>query len=222
MWARFALMELTYFFDVCSCWCALADDALASVRGRYGVRIRVDWKIALINNGEPMVAGLPQELWYYDRCEAATGRRFNHHWMEKPGQSTFVPNAVIYAARKLGKGPQVHNAVKTAGLERGEPILRREVALDVAVGASGLDRHLLATAMDDPVTRAEISAWTAEFNSYRIDQRPAFVLRSAIGDTAILSGLYRPEPIAAAIDAMIADEDAYDRFAATHDSIPTL
>src|SRR5271165_2128330 len=69
MWARFALMELTYFFDVCSCWCALADDALASVRGRYGVRIRVDWKIALINNGEPMVAGLPQELWYYDRCE---------------------------------------------------------------------------------------------------------------------------------------------------------
>ncbi|HEY2122683.1 MAG TPA: hypothetical protein VGH07_03740 [Chthoniobacterales bacterium] len=108
----------------------------------------------------PMVAGLPQELWYYDRCEATTGRRFNHHWIEKPGQSTFVPNAVIHAARKLGKRPQVHNAVKSAGLERGEPILCR-------------------------------------------------------------SGLYRPEPIAAAIDAMIADEDAYDRFAATHDSIPT-
>ena len=69
---------------------------------------------------------------------------------------------------------------------------------------------------------AEISAWTAEFNSYRIDQRPAFVLRSAIGDTAILSGLYRPEPLTAAIDAMIADEDAYTRFAATHGPIPAL
>jgi predicted DsbA family dithiol-disulfide isomerase len=128
---------------------------------------------------------------------------------------------VIYAARKLGKALEVHNALKAAGLGRGEPILRREVALDVAVGASGLDRHLIETAMDNPVTRDEISAWTAEFNSYRIDQRPAFVLRSAIGDTAILSGLYLPEPIAAAVDAMIADEDAYARFAETHDSIPT-
>ncbi|HZC59676.1 MAG TPA: hypothetical protein VE154_06750 [Chthoniobacterales bacterium] len=36
-----------------------------------------------------------------------------------------------------------------------------------------------------------------EFNTYRIDQRPAFVLRSAIGDTAILSGLYRLEPLTA-------------------------
>ena len=68
--------------------------------------------------------------------------------------------------------------------------------------------------------RAEIGAWTAEFSSHRIDHRPAFVLRSVIGDTAILSGLYRPEPLIAAINAMIADEDAYKRFAATHDPMP--
>jgi predicted DsbA family dithiol-disulfide isomerase len=215
-------MEITYFFDVCSCWCALADETLLRVRERYGARVPIVWKIALINNGDPIEAGLPQELWYYDRCEAATGRRFNHHWIEKPGQTTFVPNAVIYAARKLGEGFKVHNALRMAGLERGEPILRREVALAVAIAASGLDRHGLETAMDDPVAGAEISAWTAEFNSYRIDQRPAFVLRSAIGDTAILSGLYRPEPLTAAIDAMIADEDAYTRFAATHGPIPAL
>jgi predicted DsbA family dithiol-disulfide isomerase len=213
-------MDLTYFFDVCSCWCALADDALLSVRARYSNRVPIAWKVALINNGEPLDAGLPQELWYYDRCEAATGRRFDHRWIEKPGQSTFVPNAVIYAARKLGKGPEVHKALKDAGLERGEPILRREVALNVAVAASGLDRSALEKAMDDPITGAEINTWTAEFNSYRIDQRPAFVLRSAIGDTAILSGLYRLEPLTAAIDVMIADEDAYERFAATHAPIP--
>jgi len=213
-------MEVTYFFDVCSCWCALAEDALLSVRERYGVRVPIVWKIALIDNGEPMEAGLQQELWYYDRCEAATERRFNHRWIEKPGQTTFIPNAVIYAARKLGKGLEVHNALRVAGLERGELILRRAVALDVAVAASGLDRKALETAMDDPVARAEIGAWTAEFSSHRIDQRPAFVLRSAIGDTAILSGLYRPEPLIAAINAMIADEDAYKRFAATHDPMP--
>jgi predicted DsbA family dithiol-disulfide isomerase len=215
-------MEVTYFCDVCSCWCALADEALLNVQERYGVRVAIIWKIALINNGEPMEAGLPQELWYYDRCEATTGRRFDHRWIERPGQTTFVPNAVIYAARKLGKGLEVHNALRVAGLERGEPILGRQAALDVAVAASGLDRHVLETTTDDPTTGAEIGAWTAEFNAYRIDQRPAFIVRSAIGDTAIFSGLYRSEPLTAAIDAMIADEDAYKLFASTHDPIPPL
>ncbi len=215
-------MEVDYYFDVCSCWCALADEAVLAVRERYGNRVPIVWKIALINNGEPIEAGLAQELWYYDRCEAASGRRFNHRWIEKPGQTTFVPNAVIYAARKLGKGRQVHDALTAAGLDRGEPILRREAALDIAVTASGLDRQALEAGMDDPTARAEIAAWTAEFNTYRVDQRPTFVMRSAIGDTVILSGLYRAEPLIAAIDAMIADEEAYKRFAATHDQIPPV
>jgi predicted DsbA family dithiol-disulfide isomerase len=213
-------MEITYFFDVCSCWCALADDALAIVRARYGDRVLVRWKVALINNGRPLDAGLKQELWYYDRCEAATGRRFNHRWIEGPGQSTYLPNALIHAAQKLGKGEEVHKALKSAGLERGEAILRRDLAITIASGASGLERLKLETALEDRETAAEISASTAKFESYRIDQRPAFVLRSTIGDTAILSGLYRIEPLAAALDAMIRDEDSYDRFAATHSPYP--
>jgi predicted DsbA family dithiol-disulfide isomerase len=213
-------MEITYFFDVCSCWCALADDTLAIVRGRYGDRISVRWKVALINNGRPMDAGLDQELWYYDRCEAATGHRFNHRWIEGPGQTTYVPNALIRATQKLGKGAEVHRALKSAGLERGETILRRETAISIARAASGLERSTLENALDDPAIAAEISASTAEFESYRIDQRPAFVLRSSIGDMAILSGLYRLEPLAAALHAMIRDEDSYDRFAATHSPYP--
>jgi predicted DsbA family dithiol-disulfide isomerase len=67
-------MQLTYFFDVCSMWCALGDEALVTVQERYGKRVPVTWKVALINDGEPMDAGLEQELWYYDRCEIATGR----------------------------------------------------------------------------------------------------------------------------------------------------
>jgi predicted DsbA family dithiol-disulfide isomerase len=107
-------MEITYFFDVCSCWCALADDAQAIARGRYGDRISIRWKVALINNGRPMDAGLDRELWYYSRCEAATGHRFNHRWIEGPGQTTYVPNALIRAAQKLGKGAEVHLALKSA------------------------------------------------------------------------------------------------------------
>jgi predicted DsbA family dithiol-disulfide isomerase len=92
-------MQLTYFFDVCSMWCALGDEALVTVQERYGKRVPVTWKVALINDGEPMDAGLEQELWYYDRCEIATGRRFDHRWIEKSGQSTLLPNALIHVAQ---------------------------------------------------------------------------------------------------------------------------
>jgi hypothetical protein len=47
------------------------------------------------------------------------------------------------------------------------------------------------------------------------------VIRSAIEDTVIFGGIYRSEPLIAAIDAMIADENAYARFAVTHAPIPT-
>lgn len=214
-------MQLTYFFDVCSMWCALGDDALVILQERYGERVPITWKVALINNGEPMDAGLDQELWYYDRCEAATGRRFDHRWIEKSGQSTWLPNALIHVAQKLGKGAEVHQALKIAALERGEPILRRDVALSLAVSASGLDLLTLETGMKDPTINAEIKISTAELNSYRINQRPAFVIRSAIEDTVIFSGIYRSEPLIAAIDAMIADENAYTRFAVAHAPIPT-
>lgn len=214
-------MQLTYFFDVCSCWCALGDDALVIVRERYGSRVPIVWKIALINDGEPMDAGLEQELWYYDRCEAATGRRFDHRWIEHSGQSTWVPNAVIHVAQKLGKGSEVHQALRVAGLLRGDPILRQDVALALAVEASGLDRLRLESAVNDPATIAEIRASTSEFNAYGLNQRPTFVIRSEIEDTVIFSGLYRVEPLTAAIDAMIGDEDAYRLFAASHPPIPS-
>ena len=213
-------MQLTYFFDVCSMWCALADEVLAGIQKRYGDRVPITRKIALINDGAPMAAGLEQEQWYYQRCEATTGRRFDHRWIEKRGQLTWLPNALIYASEKLGYGDKVHEALKVAGLTRGEPILRRDVALQIAVSATGASHAELENALDDPETSKNISASTAEFNAFAVTQRPTFVIRSEIEDTAIFSGIYRAEPILAAIDAMIADENAYSQYAATHPPIP--
>jgi predicted DsbA family dithiol-disulfide isomerase len=70
-----------------------------------------------------MAAGPEQELWYYDRCEIVTGRRFNHRWLERKNQSTWLPNSLIAAAWRFGKGKEVHQALKSAAMERGEPIL---------------------------------------------------------------------------------------------------
>jgi len=213
-------MQITYFFDVCSIWCALSDEVIAEVGRRYGADVEITWKIALINGGQPMKAGPDQELWYYDRCEVVTGRRFNHRWLERKGLSTWVPNILIAAAWRFGKGKEVHLALKSAGMDRGEPILQRARALKLAAQASGIATEALASALEDPALAAELRDSLAEFESYRIDQRPAFVLRSAIGDTAVFSGIYRSEPIFAALEAMLRDEEKYREHAASHPPIP--
>jgi predicted DsbA family dithiol-disulfide isomerase len=201
-------------------WCALGDEVLARIQEQYGLRVPITRKIALINEGEPMVAGPEQERWFYDRCEVATGRRFDHRWIEKPGQTTRLPNRIIHIAEKLGKGPEVLEALKNEGLTKGKFILRHEVALDIAIAASSIERAKFESYLDDPATIEEIRATTAEFSRLPVNQRPTFVIRSAIDDTAIFSGLYRPEPILSALAAMIADEDSYERFASSHPPIP--
>jgi predicted DsbA family dithiol-disulfide isomerase len=62
--------------------------------------------------------------------------------------------------------------------------------------------------------QARVDASTAEFHAHQITQRPAFVLTDAIGDKAVFSGLVRAEPLAAAIEAMLADTAAYAAHAA--------
>ena len=201
-------------------WCVLGDEVLSAIDKQYGARVPIERKIALINDGNPMAAGLEQEKWYYDRFELVTGRRFDHRWIETSGQTTWVPNAVIQAAEFLGHGDAVREALKTEGLMKGKPILRREVAIDLAAKAAGIDQSELARVVDDEKTKNRIKASTAEFNLLPANQRPTFLLRSAIEDTVLLSGIYRPEPVLAAIAAMISDEDAYDRFQVTHPPIP--
>jgi predicted DsbA family dithiol-disulfide isomerase len=213
-------MNLTYYYDVCSMWCAMGDEVLVAINQRYGSRVPIVRKIALINDGKPMAAGLEQEKWYYDRCDFVTGRRFNHNWIEKPGQTTWVPNAVIQAAEVLGQGDAVREILKTEGLMEGKPILRLEVALELAAKASGISQSELQHAVNDQKTANAIKTNTAEFGRLPANQRPTFLLRSNIEDTVLLSGIYRPEPVFAAIEAMISDEDAYERFRGSYPPIP--
>jgi predicted DsbA family dithiol-disulfide isomerase len=213
-------MELTYIFDVCSMWCALGDEVVAEIGQRYGARVQVQWKIALINGGGPMEAGPEQELWYYDRCEVVTGRRFNHRWLEKKDQSTWIPNSLIAAAWRFGKGKEVHQALKSAAMKRGEPILQRAVAFKLAVEVSGIAAERLTSVLDDPALVSELRESLSEFESYRIDQRPAFILRNAIGDSAVFSGIYRREPIFAALEAMLGDEEKYAEHALSYPPFP--
>ena len=60
----------------------------------------------------------------------------------------------------------------------------------------------------------QIAASSAEFFAHQVNQRPAFVLTDGIGDKAVFSGLVRLEPLAATLDAMLADTAAYAAHAA--------
>ena len=67
---------------------------------------------------------------------------------------------------------------------------------------------------ESPEVKARVDASTAEFHAHQITQRPAFVLTDTIGDKAVFSGLVRAEPVASAIEAMLADTAAYAAHAA--------
>ena len=86
---------------------------------------------------------------------------------------------------------------------------RWEEAVPVAAASAGLDRdQLLARAKSSEVA-ARTQASTDEFNALQVNQRPTFLIENSIGDRAVFSGIVRIEPLAAVIDAILADETAY-------------
>ena len=72
---------------------------------------------------------------------------------------------------------------------------------------------------ESPEVQARVRASTAEFHALQVTQRPTFVIDDPIGDRAVFSGLVTLEPLAATIDAMLADTAAYTTHAA-HFGLP--
>jgi predicted DsbA family dithiol-disulfide isomerase len=92
--------------------------------------------------------------------------------------------------------------------------------VSVAAKAGRIDAKKLRKAAESNLVKDRVATSTAEFLAHQINQRPAFVLTDAIGDKAVFSGLVRIEPLAAAIDAMLADTAAYGAHKAHHGAPP--
>jgi predicted DsbA family dithiol-disulfide isomerase len=95
------------------------------------------------------------------------------------------------------------------------------VAIEIAAAEGRMDPHALLKHAQSPQIATRTRASTDEFYALQVTQRPAFLLENKIGDRAVFSGLAKAEPIAAAIDAMLADEAAYASFAAHFGAPPT-
>jgi predicted DsbA family dithiol-disulfide isomerase len=215
-------LKLTIYLDVISSWCFWAQPAWEELKKRYRDRVDFEWKIALMDaSGFPK--SVEQAEWYYRR----SGMMMRSPFMLKPGwfepnlQECLAPNLVAEAARDLGVADdRVRMALANATERDGQHTNDWDLSAAIAAKAAGLDKAALLERARSPEIEARARATTAEFHALQVTQRPTFVLDSEIGDRAIFSGFAKLEPIAATIDAMLDDLEAYAAHAAHFGEVP--
>jgi len=212
-----AAVTVTYYLEVLSSWCHWAEPAWAELKLRYAGRVEFGWKIALMNPGDFPVSRAQCD-WFYRRSGTIVRSPYllNSGWLEPGRQGRYdAPNLVAEAGRDLGfTDDRLRLALTQAAVREGRHLGELAEAVAVAAAATGLDPARIRAQAESAGVRARVAASTAEFHAHQITQRPAFVVTDAIGDKAVFSGLVRAEPVAAAIDAMLADTAAYAAHAA--------
>lgn len=209
------MITIIHYFDVLSSWSLISQPALDAVAAEFGDAISVDWRVGLFNDGAPVGESAEKWAWYYRRIEAMTGVKLNPAWRDSDDDSTFVPNAVAIAARRLGATDDaVRLALSRGAMVDGRKIQHRETALDIAVEASGLDRADLAAAVDDRLTFAELSRTTREYKALPVNVLPVFQITNPLGDTALLSGYFQAETLLAVVGEAVETIRRYDTYMA--------
>jgi predicted DsbA family dithiol-disulfide isomerase len=216
-------LKVSIYLDVISSWCFWAQPAWEELKKRYTDRVDFEWKIALMDaSGFPK--SVEQSEWFYRR----SGMMMRSPFMLKPGwyepniQECLAPNLIAEAAREMGvTDDRVRMALANATVREGKHTNDWELSLEIAAKAGGLDKAKLLARARSPEIEARARATTAEFHALQVTQRPTFVVDSEIGDRAIFSGFAKAEPIAATVDAMLDDLDAYAAHAAHFGEPPT-
>lgn len=205
-------MKVTYYLEVLSSWCHWAEPAWAELKQRYAGRVDFEWRIALMNPGDFPVSRAQCD-WFYRRSGTVMRSSYalNSGWFEADRMGRYeAPNLVAEAGRDFGiEDDRIRLALAHAGLREGKRIGDLALAVEVGSKAAKLDRRKLRRAAESKEVRARVEAATRDFHALQISQRPAFVLVDPIGDKAVFSGLVQAAPLAATIDAMLADTAAY-------------
>ena len=212
-------MKITYYLEILSSWCRGTEPTWAELKTRYtGRGVTFEWKIALMNPGDFPVSQTQCD-WFYQRSGGTVMRspfKLNSGWFEAARQGIYhAPNLVAEAGKNFGfEGDELRLALAHAALRDGRKIGSLNEAVAVAAQATGIDARILHAAAESPAIKERVDASTADFHAHKISQRPAFILSDAIGDKAVFSGLVGIEPLAATVDAMLADTAAYAAHAA--------
>jgi len=217
-------MKVTYYLEVLSSWCHWVEPVWADLKARYSGRAEFEWRIALMRR-EDFPVSRSQCDWFYRRSGGTVMHSpvmLNSGWFEEERKGLYdAPNLVAEAGRDFGfSDDSIRLALADAALTDGRKIGDMGESVAVASRASGVSPKKLRARAESAAVRARVDASTAEFHSHRIGQRPAFILEDAIGDKAVLSGIVRIEPLAAAVESMLYDTAAYAAHAAHHGTPP--
>lgn len=217
-------MKITYYLEILSSWCFWAEPAWAELKTRYAGRAEFQWKIALMNPGDFPVSREQCE-WFYRRSGTIMRSPFmlNAGWFEAERKGLYpAPNLVAEAGKDLGiTDDRLRLALSRAAVREGRKIGDMAEAVAVASSACRLDAAALRAKAESPEVFQRVQTSTAEFHALQITQRPAFLIEDPIGDRAVFSGLAQVTPLAAAIEAMLADTAAYSAHAAHFGGPPT-
>ena len=209
-------VKITYYLEVISSWCHWAEPAWAELKRRYADRVAFGWKIAQMPL-EAYPASKSQLEWFYRRSGSVMRSPYmlSSNWFEPEIRMQLAANHTAEAARDFGvTDDRVRLAIQRAAVLDGKKIGRWEVAVAVAAKAGGLNKSKLLARAKSREVAARVKQTSAEFDALQITQRPAFLIENSIGDRAVFSGTVRVEPLAAAIDAQLADQAAYDSWKA--------
>jgi predicted DsbA family dithiol-disulfide isomerase len=217
------MVKVTYYLEVISSWCHWAEPAWTRLKEEYQGRVQFDWKIALMP-AEGYPTSTAQCDWFYRRSGSVMRSPYmlNSGWLEPDIKQYLAPNYVALAARQLGiTDDRVRLAIAHAAMREGKKVGRWDVAAQVAATAGKVDGAKLLALAQSPEIAAAAQATTEEFYALQVNQRPTFLIENAIGDRSVFSGVVRVEPLAAAIDALLHDEAAYDSWKAHFGQVPT-
>jgi predicted DsbA family dithiol-disulfide isomerase len=209
-------VNLLFYYDVCSQWSYFADLTLDRLREKYGSDLDVEWRIAMVNDGAPIGYSAESLGWMYRRSESISGIAVTSNWI-RGNDRTLYANLAVAAAAQLGH--DVRRQVAEAILLRGEPLGSQPGAVAAISQMIGVVPAELEASMRavEPAVRAS----TKEFRALPVTVVPAFLISNAIGDTALLSGLYEFETLDRAIAEMLRAERGYAAFDAANEAAPT-
>lgn len=197
-------VDVIYYVDVLSSWCHIADRAVERIEEKYGENVRLEWRVAQLNDFGPFPF-TPEELaWYFARTAKMTGVQLNAAWHDSPQTTTKYANAAAEAARVLGAvDSRVRRGLSRAALLDGKPMGRREAAIEEAARLSGFAAESIAETMESPQVTQRIAQTTQEYKDLALPQLPSFILRNTSGDLAVFSGLYTFESLDKVIGEML-------------------
>jgi predicted DsbA family dithiol-disulfide isomerase len=145
----------------------------------------------------------------------------NSAWLD-PVQPEFpAPNCVAEAAKDFGvKGDAARLALMEAAMRQGMKVADWKVCAEVAAKATALDADTLLAKAQSTEIEMRVRSSTSAFHSLQVTQRPTFVMESNIEDKVVFSGVWRIEPLVAAVESMLADGTAYDSYQAHYGGPP--